>query len=186
MAKLVKGDKFPDFKFKIHTGADSSISEIVDGKRTQILVVRYIGCPPCVYDAYCIQQRLDEFKAKGVNVAVMMQSTPENASEYLEKHNLKLDFPIICNPDQSIYKALDIFPAESMRALMGGDEFAARAQLKFAGMAGLGFEHGLYEGDEQQLPAFFDLDGDMTVIEAHYARGLVDIPNVDEMLAKIG
>ena len=120
MAKLVRGDKFPDFKFKIQTGEDCSISEIVDGKPTQILVVRYIGCTVCVYDCYCIQQRLDEFKAKGVNVAVMMQSTPENASEYLEAHNLKLDFPIICNPDQSFYKALDIFPAASMEELLGG------------------------------------------------------------------
>ena len=185
MAKLVRGDKFPDFKFKIHTGEDSSISEIVDGKPTQILVVRYIGCPPCVYDAYCIQQRLDEFKAKGVNVAVMMQSTPENATEYLEAHNLKLDFPIICNPDQSIYKALDIFPAESMAALGGGEEFAAKAQIKFAAVKACGFEHGKYEGNEQQLPAFFFLNGDMTVKEAHYARGIVDIPTVDEMLAKI-
>ncbi|MBQ3393983.1 MAG: redoxin domain-containing protein [Oscillospiraceae bacterium] len=185
MAKLVKGDKFPDFKFKTQTGEYCSISELVDGKPTEILVVRYIGCPPCVYDAYCIQQKIDEFKAKGANVAVMMQSTPENASEYLEAHNLKLDFPIICDPYQTIYKALDIFPAESMEALMGGDEFAMKAQLKFAGMRDLGFEHGKYEGNEQQLPAFFHLDGDMNVIEAHYGRALVDIPTVDEMLEKL-
>jgi len=183
MAKLVRGDKFPNFKFKTHTGADCAISDIVDGKPTQILVVRYIGCTVCVYDCYCIQQRLDEFKAKGVNVAVMMQSTPENASEYLEAHNLKLDFPIICNPDQSFYKALDIFPAASMEELLGGD--MAKLQIKSGKAKECGFEHGKYEGNERQKPAFFFLDGDMTVKEAHYATTIVDIPTVDEMLAKI-
>jgi peroxiredoxin len=183
MAKLAKGDLFPDFKFQTHTGEESSISKIVDGKPTMILVLRYIGCTVCVYDTSMIQKHYEDFKAKGVNVAVLMQSTPENAREYLDSHNLKLSFPIICNPDQSIYKELEILPATSKEQLVGQD--MAKLQIKGGKAKRRGFEHGKYEGNERQLPAFFYLDGDRKVKEAHYAKTIVDIPTVEEMLAKI-
>jgi len=47
------------------------------------------------------------------------------------------------------------------------------------------YAHGDYEGNEEQAPAFFYVDKDMTVLEAHYARTIVDMPLADEALAKI-
>ena len=49
----------------------------------------------------------------------------------------------------------------------------------------LGIVHGEYEGNEEQRPAFFYIDGDMTVIEAHYGKYTSDMPLADEALSKI-
>ncbi len=43
-------------------------------------------------------------------------------------------------------------------------------------------KHGAYEGNEQQLPALFVLDRDRTILHAHYASNLSDLPDVEEML----
>ena len=48
-----------------------------------------------------------------------------------------------------------------------------------------GFEHGDYEGNELQLPAMFIVGKDGTVEFAHYAKGIVDMPVIDEVLAKL-
>lgn len=45
--------------------------------------------------------------------------------------------------------------------------------------------HGVYEGNEQQLPAFFYVDGNGKVLVSHYAKTIVDMPSIDEMLAMI-
>ena len=51
--------------------------------------------------------------------------------------------------------------------------------------AACGFSHGDYEGNEQQLPAMFIVDEDGTVLYAHYARSIMDMPSVDEVLAML-
>ena len=56
---------------------------------------------------------------------------------------------------------------------------------KRAGVQKEGFVHGDYEGNEMQLPAFFHVQPDLTVVEAHYGQHIADIPTIDEMLAKI-
>ena len=53
---------------------------------------------------------------------------------------------------------------------------------KGAKAAALGFSHGDYEGNEQQLPAMFIVEEDGTVSFAHYAKGIMDMPTVDELL----
>ena len=181
MAKLLKGEKFPDFTVDTHEKTGVKMSEIVDGKPTAILVIRYIGCTVCRYDVHQIETNYQKFVDAGVNVCVVMQSTPENVNNDLKRTNATLHFPIICDSKQEIYETLDIKPAESMEALIGGDMAGLQAKGALARQAG--FSHGIYEGNEQQLPAFFFVDGDMTAKVAHYAKNIVDIPNVDEMLA---
>ena len=46
----------------------------------------------------------------------------------------------------------------------------------------LGITHGLYEGCEQQLPAFFVLDKNNKALFVHYAEDIVDFPSIDELL----
>ena len=45
-----------------------------------------------------------------------------------------------------------------------------------------GFVHGDYEGDEMQLPAMFIAGQDGTVEYVNYARNIMDMPKLNEVL----
>lgn len=181
MARLTAGEKFPNFT--VNTAFESGITtdQIIGGKPTMFMVLRYIGCTVCRYDVHVLTQRYQEFVEKGVNVAVVMQSKPEIVQRDLAGGTLP--FHLICDEAQEIYKALEIQPAANMQELLGDGLELLKA--KGAKAAEAGFAHGDYEGIEEQLPAFFYVDGEGVVKEAHYAKGIMDMPNVDEMLAKI-
>lgn len=181
MAKLVVGDKMPNFTVDTVFENGVTIEKIVDGKPTMFMVLRYIGCTVCRYDVHVLTQRYQEFTDKGVNVAVVMQSTPEIVQRDLD--GATLPFYLICDSKQEIYNTLEINAAPSMEALLG--DSLAKLQEKGAKAAAAGFAHGDYEGIEEQLPAFFFVNPDLTVKEAHYGKTIMDMPTVDEMLAKI-
>ena len=42
-----------------------------------------------------------------------------------------------------------------------------------------------YEGEEMQLPGYFILNPEMEVLECHRAASILDMPTVDEMIAKL-
>ena len=182
MARLNAGDKFPDFKVNTQYEDGTSISKIADGKPLMVVVLRYIGCTSCRFDVQMIHENHDEFVKKGVNVVVVMQSKVESLRRDLKDE--PLSFPIISDPDYEIYNALDIRPAKDMEELRGNAEDQAKRLAKKEKIAAYGFKHGEYEGIEEQLPAFFYLNADLTVKEAHYARSIADMPTVEEMLAK--
>lgn len=181
MAIINVGEKLPDFKVDTSKKRNSSFLEIAGGKPTMFVVLRYIGCPSCRYDVHVLSQKYAEFEKKGVNVAVVMQSSVENLEKALEGANVP--FPIVADADMNVYKTLSIEPAKDMAGLVGGD--MEKLQAKGAKCKELGFEHGEYEGIEEQLPAFFYVDADLTVKVAHYAKTIVDMPTADDMLAMI-
>ena len=181
MAKLIVGDKMPNFPVQTAFENDLTIEKIVGGKPTMFMVLRYIGCTVCRYDVHMLTQRYQEFVDKGVNVAVVMQSTPEIVQRDLDGQTLP--FHLICDSEQEIYKTLEIIPAGSMPELLG--DSLPKLQEKSAAAAAAGFAHGDYEGVEEQLPAFIYVDADMFVKEIHYGKTIMDMPTIDEMLAKI-
>ena len=181
MPKLMVGDKLPDLTVDTVQQAKVKLSEIVGKKKTILMVLRYIGCTVCRYDVHLLTQRYGEFQAKGANVAVVMQSTAASARRDLA--GAALPFSLICDPDQVIYKTFDIVPAASMDELLGDSLPKLREKGNAAGAAG--FVHGEYEGIEEQLPAFLLVNGEMVVEEAHYAKTIMDMPTIDEMLAKL-
>lgn len=180
MSKLVKGNKLPNFKVETATKKETTLVEISQGKSMMIMVLRYIGCTVCRYDVHELQMRYQEFVDKGITVAIVMQSTADNVNKDLNGE--VLPFEIICDDKQEIYKALEINPATSMLKLIGTGIFKSLDKMKKAGKQG--FKHGVYEGNEQQLPAFFYVDEELNVIEAHYARNMADMPTIQEMLDK--
>ncbi|MDO4459529.1 MAG: redoxin domain-containing protein [Clostridia bacterium] len=181
MARITAGEKLPDFKVDTSKKRGTSFSEIAGGKPTMFVVLRYIGCPSCRYDVHCLAEKYSEFEAKGVNVAVVMQSSIENLEKALADANIP--FPIVADTDMQVYKTLAIDPAKDMPGLVGGD--MEKLQAKGAKCQALGFEHGEYEGIEEQLPAFFYVEGDLTVKVAHYGTTIMDMPTAEDMLAMI-
>lgn len=187
MAKLVRGDKFPNFTVDTVFGTDVkhglTMEQLVDGKPTFIWFQRYIGCPPCRLDVHLLTQAYPQFVEKGCNVVVVMQSKPEIVLR--DMNGQTLPFHLVCDPTESMYKELEIGSMDPDNKGEMTDEEKAKMAFKIAGMKENGFEHGDYEGNERQLPAFFALDADMTVKQAHYARNIADMPLATEVLAKL-
>ncbi len=181
MARLKVGDKMPNFTLDTAFEKGVSFEKIVGGKPTMFMVLRYIGCTVCRYDVHLLTERYQEFVDKGVNVAIVMQSTPEIVQRDLEGKTLP--FYLVCDFNQEVYKTLEIDAAKDMQQLIGSSP--AEIQAKGAAAKEAGFEHGDYEGIEEQLPAFFYVDADMTVTQAHYAQTITDMPTIQEMLDKI-
>ncbi len=179
MTMIKTGDVFPAFPFRTHLRDDLNTPDVLKGK-TVFWFLRYIGCTVCRLDVHLIASRYEEFKEKGAQVFVIMQSDRKHVLDDLAKSGTELPFEIVCDPEQSLYSLLEIRPAESMEALRGegGDALKAKA----AKARENGFAHGDYEGNEQQLPALFIVGEDGTVLYSHYAKELMDMPSVSDVI----
>lgn len=187
MARLVKGDKFPDFKVNTILGNQLNegiaISEITGGKPTMFWFLRYMGCPPCRLDVHLLTMKKPEFDAKGVNIVVVMQSKPEIVlRDMIDK---TLPFHLICDTDQALYKALELGERKPGWRDTMTEEDKAKQRYKAGILNELGIVHGEYEGNEEQAPGWFYIDGDMNVIQAHYGKYTADMPLADDALARI-
>ena len=111
---------------------------------------------------------------QGAKALVVLQSDPAGIAQQIQPGDLP--FEIICDPQQRLYRELDIRPAKDKMELAGGDAMSKIAKAKEEG-----FQHGTYEGEELQLPACFVVDGDLTITYAHYGKNAADIPTVDEL-----
>ena len=178
MAKLQTGDRFPDLAVDLLYGGSTTASALFQTPKTVLWCLRYIGCTVCRYDIHIAAQRYGEVKNKNARIVFMLQSDKELLKEELK--DTPLPFDIICDPSMKLYEALDIRPAESMEALLGGQLEALKAKGEAAQAAG--FSHGKYEGNEQQLPAMFLVDENGTVLQAIYAENIVGLPTLDELL----
>ncbi len=187
MARLVKGDKFPDFKVNTILGNQLNegltIKEITGGKPTMFWFLRYMGCPPCRLDVHLLTMKKPEFDEKGVNIVVVMQSKPEIVlRDMIDK---TLPFHLICDTQQELYKTLELGERKPGWKDTMTEEDKAKQRYKAGILNELGIVHGEYEGNEEQAPAWFYIDGDMSVIQAHYGKYTSDMPLADEALAKI-
>lgn len=179
MAKLEIGQIMPDFEFVTPFSQGHTLAEAAEkAPKTALVFLRYWGCPLCQYDIHLLAQAYDSITAGGGQLFVVLQSDPKGLAEQLGTAD-KLPFAIICDPEQKLYKDFCIAPAASM---------AKMADLKMVGKilkaTKLGFKHGAYEGDEQQLPAAFVVDSARQVLYAHYAKSVSDMPDAAE-LAKL-
>ena len=177
MSKVVVGDQIPDFVFDKANASGVHLHQVLKGK-TVLWVLRYIGCTVCRYDVHLIQQNYQKFVDKGAQVFVVMQSDVPHIQKDLE--GVDLPFDIICDPQMNIYKTLEILPAASKEELLG--DGLEKLQKKGAAAAEAGFSHGDYEGDESQLPALFIVEEDAKISYAHYAKSIMDMPTVNDVL----
>ncbi|MBR2990333.1 MAG: AhpC/TSA family protein [Solobacterium sp.] len=176
--RLTKGDRIPELTFSTAWENDIRLYDRLKGK-TVLWVLRYIGCPVCRLDMRDIAEKYDRIREKDAQVFVVMQSDAAHLKQELDEH--PVPFEIISDPDLRIYDLLDIRPAKSTAALVAKDLLRSVRKVREASRAG--FTHGDYEGIETQLPALFILDETGTVLHAHYARSLADMPSAEELLA---
>ena len=177
--KLKENMQMPDFVYLSPYEQDEKhASEYIKGKKAVIVFLRYYGCTSCRLDLHIYAQRIEEFKAKGAQLMVVLQSSPETVAEEAEKGFFP--FEIACDPSQTVYRQFEIEPAKSKLKLVGGGLFKLLKKMKQAKK--FGFEHGAYEGNEEQLPAVVIVDENGVIKYSHYAKNIVDKPTVDEMV----
>ena len=112
-----------------------------------------------------------------------MQSKPEIVlRDMIDK---TLPFHLICDTQQELYKTLELGERKPGWRDEMTEEDKAKQRYKAGILNELGIVHGEYEGNEEQAPAWFYIDGDMTVIQAHYGKYTSDMPLADEALARI-
>lgn len=176
MTKLNIGDVMPDFSYQTPFGTGFTLAETAQkAPRTLLLFLRYYGCPLCQYDIHQVQVNYDELTADGGQVLVVLQSDPVSLAEQLGTADA-LPFSIICDPDQALYKEFAIAPAANMLKMAD-----AKTIVKIVKATAAGYQHGAYEGNEQQLPAVFVMDENRKLTYIHYGKSAGDIPSVAEM-----
>ena len=180
--KLTQGAKMPNFTYlSPYREGEQSFEEFANGKRTYVVFLRYYGCTVCRVDMHNFKNRFSDFEERKTNLLVVLQSDPAVVAEEAEKGTFP--FEIACDPTQKIYKDFEIEPAKSKLRLAGSGVFKLVSKMNEAKK--LGFEHGKFEGDEEQLPAIALVEADGTISYVHYAKNISDMPTVDEMINKL-
>lgn len=146
--------------------------------KTVLLFLRYYGCTICQLDMRRIRDNFELFKEQDVQVAIVLQSTPEVING--QSDGQKEPYEVICDPEALLYNKYNVNTAKTKEEMVDKETMKKVIQAMEVGIT-----HGTYEGEEQQLPAAFILDSDGKVEYAHYGKTAGDIPSVEELIAKI-
>lgn len=138
-----------------------------------MVFLRYFGYPLCQYDMQEFAAAYDRIAATRGQLLVVLQSDPAKLSGALTADTFP--FEIICDPEQTLYRAREIGAAKSMDALVDDQTAEKIKKVELSGP-----QHGDYE-KELQLPATFVVTPDLTVIYAHYGTAAGDMPTPAEL-----
>ncbi|MDR3259578.1 MAG: redoxin domain-containing protein [Fusobacteriaceae bacterium] len=172
---IIEKSNFENFKYNTAYESEKDYFEEKNGKKGVLAFLRYYGCTICQLDIMEFNKLYERFKELNTDVKIVLQSSPETIKEAEKK--TKLNFEIICDPSQELYKKFDINSAPSMDVLRSEKLINKVTEAKKFGIS-----HGEYEGNELQLPAVFILDENNKVIYSHYASDGADIPRANEII----
>ena len=183
MEKIQAGTKLNDFTFDTPFASGVALSDKVkEADKTVLLFLRYYGCRICQLEMREYTAAYDRLKAKNAQLLVVLQSPVSTMLAQTKPGEVPYD--IICDPEMKLFQQFELHVAAS-KETMTRPEDAEKIAEKRAKYDEYGLVHGAYEGEELQLPGYFILDGGMNVLEAHRAVSLVDMPTVEEMIAKL-
>lgn len=168
-----------DFTFNTQSEKGLKLSDYAKkADRTFLIFLRYFGCSSCQLDMIDLAECYDQFKAKNAQVLVVLQSDPAIARAGKDK--FELPFDIVCDPDMALYRLYDVQSAGDYAHLLAnpGEKWAEKKSR----IEAMGLEHGEYEGDEFQLPAYFLLNKDLEIVKCHRGATIEDMPLADEYL----
>ena len=173
--RLQTGDKIPVFFYDTAFQSGLSIVDTlkkVKGK-TALVFLRYWGCRICQYDVMQFAAGYEKILEENGQLLVVLQSTPENLKEQWGE---ELPFSMICDPEKFLYCLFEVKPASSKETMAD-----AKTMEKIQAAEELGLHHGIYEGEELQLPATFVIRPDQTVTYAHYGKAVGDVPEIEKL-----
>ncbi len=176
MAKMEVGQKFIDFDFLTPWSGVKKFSELAEGSKTVVKFLRYYGCRNCQIDIMETEEECWKLINEGVKLFIVLQSAPETLQEAYGDD--RPPFVYILDPEMKLYKELEIGDKQEVT----DEKLLAKGAARKQKMADLNLVHGKYEGNEQQAPATFVLDKDMTVKYAKYGLVSYDTPETDELV----
>ncbi len=162
---LIEGDVAPLFKLDSFNVGSINLAEF-KGQKVVLIFSRYFGCPICLVDLSILMKRKSEIEDKGAKILYITQSGEKIAKKYIEIE--KIDFPVIPSSKDELYAdyGLGLMTPEAVKQI----------PLKLKQVKEYGFEHGEYEGWEQQGPGQFIIDEDGNII--HAKKGWLDIDSL--------
>ncbi len=183
---IMNGTKAPEFIY--NTAFEENIAladKLKQAEHTYLIFLRYMGCTSCQVDILDYSEEYARFKEKNAQILLVLQSSKEVMASQTTAENPP--FQIVCDPEMKLYELYEVKAGQSKEDLIDKNDEAGMAKLakKREKAAAHGLTHGEYEGNEYQLPAVFLLDKEGTVVKAHYAKTITDMPDVDQMLALI-
>ncbi len=177
MSKIETGNVLEDFTFDTPFEKNKTLYELVSksNDKTALLFLRYYGCTLCQMDIHYFIKDYAKIKETGSQLIIVLQSKPES----INQTTTPSDFPfeIICDQTGELYEKYEINPG-----LVETDLLGENTMSKIERAIAEGFEHGEYEGNELQLPAYFILDKNSKVLKAHYGAFVDDTPSVNELV----
>jgi peroxiredoxin len=141
------------------------------GKKVLIAFFRHAGCPFCNVRVYNLQKRVEEFRAKNLEMIFFFESTKETLLNH-KFHREVNPIPLIADPEKIWYDKYGVETSAMKSAVSHVTSIlqtAIRAKMK-------GLPVHTMEGSESinTIPAEFLIDEKGVVKKVHYARGLND------------
>ncbi|MFX1311167.1 MAG: peroxiredoxin-like family protein [Promethearchaeota archaeon] len=163
---LKEGDKAPLFKLESYNAEEIDLAKLLGKQKIVLIFSRYFGCPICQLDLKTLLERKHEIEEKGAKILYITQSGVKIGKEYIEKE--KIDFPVIPSSKDELYAkfGLGVMINEAVKQI----------PAKLKEVKKYGFEHGEYEGWEQQGPGQFVIDQEGNII--HAKKGWLDIDSI--------
>ena len=176
---LEAGMKMPDFTYDTPFTSGLRFVEECGGRPVVLLFHRYYSCSVCNAAMDRLAADYDAVTAAGGQVKVVLQSAPERVREAMGGEN-RFPFDVVCDPERTLYERFSVFPADTMFDL-AGDDLQALLPMAAGMFFGSGREDAPHEGLQDQLPAWFAVDGDGVVRRAHYGESIFDVPDAAAM-----
>ncbi len=180
---LEAGMKMPDFTYDTPFTSGLRFVEECGGRPVVLLFHRYYGCSVCNAAMDRLAADYDAVTAAGGQVKVVLQSAPERVREAMGGEN-RFPFDVVCDPERTLYERFSVFPADTMFDL-AGDDLQALLPMAAGMFFGSGREDAPHEGLQDQLPAWFAVDGDGVARCAHYGESIFDVPDAAAMAEAI-
>ncbi|MBD8507519.1 redoxin domain-containing protein [Hoyosella sp. G463] len=142
---------------------------------TVIVMVRYYGCMPCQAYLKEMSEHLDDFTDAGADVIGV-----GGAADYQARHLIEngVRFPLLLDPDLTLYKALDITRIHWWMML------SPETWWRYA-KAALKARQGKITGHPLQAPGLAILGADGTITLLHRGHTLGHYPPVKDVLAAV-
>jgi peroxiredoxin len=172
--KHAPGMTAPHFTYDTISKQSLAFHKTTGGKRSVIFFLRYMGCPICQMKIGDLLRDHEEFNAEGLQVFVVLQSTPASVKEGLA--GIEMPFTVVCDPEEKIFALYGVAPGNLLGYLTPSVIMRAMKASR------AGFKHGKKEGKEMQLPAVFIVNGDGKIAYAYYGKNIGDLPDNREIL----
>jgi peroxiredoxin len=142
--------------------------EDLKGKKVMINFHRNVGCPICNLRFHELEQDSAMFRAKGLVILAVYESSSENMKTYLDSNSTYT--VMIPNPDLSLYKLYGV--EQSTGKLLKGMVNGAMGKIKKGNK--LFTKKIKQDGSLNRINADFLIDENGKIIEAYYGKYVGD------------